>query len=330
MLGEEKGIEGVVVKQLVPRGSADRTGSVRVGDQLLRVGDEDVSRQTVSNMRHLIIGEIGSSCDVTFRSTTTGQVYTVQLQRGTPEFLDSLVSAQPSAEQPGSHRSYTSYGSASQQPMYRSNNGSVGPQASASDLPGDGRASLQEENDWLRSALRLAEAHINKDKEELKSLHAIFERNQSDTERRVQNLQDKIAERDAERRDLEGRLWQADEKARDLETKLGEAARREGGQQEEQRKVFENEQMRLEYIQELKRRFEEEKRTLESELVRMHDGLRTERARRIETETLGEQLRQDVTRIQDSYAHAIKVRKTSRRTAVARGGARAGVVCPYR
>ena len=57
MLGEERGIAGVVVKQLVPRGSADRTGRVSVGDQLLRVGDEDVSRQTVSNMRHLIIGQ---------------------------------------------------------------------------------------------------------------------------------------------------------------------------------------------------------------------------------------------------------------------------------
>ena len=57
MLGEERGVTGVVVKQLVPRGSADRNGNVRVGDQLLRVGDEDVSQQTVSNMRHLIIGK---------------------------------------------------------------------------------------------------------------------------------------------------------------------------------------------------------------------------------------------------------------------------------
>ena len=31
--------------------------------------------------------------------------------------------------------------------------------------------------------------------------------------------------------------------------------------------VYDNEQTRLEYIQELKRRFEDEKRTLESELV---------------------------------------------------------------
>lgn len=34
--------------------------------------------------------------------------------------------------------------------------------------------------------------------------------------------------------------------------------------------MYENEQMRLEYIQELKRRFEEEKRQLEAELVPAH------------------------------------------------------------
>ena len=291
MLGEERGMEGVVVKQLVPRGSADRTGSVRVGDQLLRVGDEDVSRQTVSNMRHLIIGEVGSFCDVTFRSLATGRVYTVKLQRGTPEFLDSLDSAQPSNEQPRSHRSQDSYRSGAQEPerLYRSNNSSViaGERAQQ---PGDGRASLQEENDWLRSALRLAEAHIKKDKEELKSLHAIFERNKSDTDSRIRNLEEQVAQRDAERRELEARVWQADEKLRAADTKLGEAARREQAQLEESRQVYENEQMRLEYIQELKRRFEDEKRSLESELVRMHDGLRTERARRIEAETQQQQV----------------------------------------
>ena len=30
MFGEERGVEGVVVKQLVPRGSADRTGKVSI------------------------------------------------------------------------------------------------------------------------------------------------------------------------------------------------------------------------------------------------------------------------------------------------------------
>ena len=115
-------------------------------------------------------------------------MYSVQLQRGTPEFLDGLVGAQGSSEQLRSHRSGDSSTYRSGAPdldrMYRSNSSSVAYSESAQQA-GEGRASLQEENDWLRSALRLAEAHIKKDKEELKSLHAIFERNQHDNERRV-------------------------------------------------------------------------------------------------------------------------------------------------
>lgn len=65
MFGDDKGMQGVVVKQLVPRGSAERVGKVvrdhvidyhfqlvilvciqiRVGDKLLRVGDVDVSNE---------------------------------------------------------------------------------------------------------------------------------------------------------------------------------------------------------------------------------------------------------------------------------------------
>jgi len=144
-------------------------------------------------------------------------MYSVQLQRGTPEFLDGLVGAQGSSEQLRSHRSGDSSTYRSGAPdldrMYRSNSSSVAYSESAQQA-GEGRASLQEENDWLRSALRLAEAHIKKDKEELKSLHAIFERNQHDNERRVKSLQDQVAQRDAERRELEERAWHADEKAR--------------------------------------------------------------------------------------------------------------------
>ena len=292
MLGEEKGVAGVVVKQLVPRGSADRTGSVGVGDQLLIVGEEDVSQQTVGNMRHLIIGDMGSYCNVTFRSAASGQVYSVQLQRGTPEFLDQLV-----PRDRGSHASLNPG-------EMRADAGGAGAAAA-----GDGRATLQEEADWLRSALRLAETHVRKDREELKSLHAIFERNEIDTGRRIQNLEERLEERDAERRGLEGRLWNAEEKVRALETKLSEAARREEFHNEEARKVYENEQQRLEFIQELKRHFEDEKRSLESELVRMHDGLRVERAARVEAEAVSEQLRQEVQRIQEQHMHALRVNR---------------------
>ena len=49
------------------------------------------------------------------------------------------------------------------------------------------------------------------------------------------------------------------------------------------------------------RRFVDEKRTLESELVRMHDGVRAERARRLEVEAVDAQRRQDVERLQEAY-----------------------------
>ena len=54
----------------------------------------------------------------------------------------------------------------------------------------------------------------------------------------------------------------------------------------------------------MKRRFEEEKRTLESELVRMHDGLRTERSRRLETEALHNDAKMDLERLQEAYRQA--------------------------
>jgi len=40
-------------------------------------------------------------------------------------------------------------------------------------------------------------------------------------------VQRQLAQRDAERRELEERSWHADEKARAAETKLAEAARRD-------------------------------------------------------------------------------------------------------
>lgn len=45
-----------------------------MGDKLLSVGSVDVTGQAVADMRHLIIGEIGSTCSITLRQGGTGQV----------------------------------------------------------------------------------------------------------------------------------------------------------------------------------------------------------------------------------------------------------------
>lgn len=57
LLGEQKDSNIVLVKQVVPRGSADRTGRIRVGDQILRVGGADAVGMGVTDLRNLIIGE---------------------------------------------------------------------------------------------------------------------------------------------------------------------------------------------------------------------------------------------------------------------------------
>jgi hypothetical protein len=48
-------------------------------------------------------------------------------------------------------------------------------------------------------------------------------------------------------------------------------------------------------------RFEEEKRALEKELVRLHDSMRAERARRVEQEATEAGLRQDLSRAHEAY-----------------------------
>jgi len=47
---------------------------IKAGDKLLRVGDVDIIGKAVADMRHLIIGEIGSRCQISLKSATTGQV----------------------------------------------------------------------------------------------------------------------------------------------------------------------------------------------------------------------------------------------------------------
>ena len=43
--------------KVVPRGSADRTGRIRVGDQILRVNNTDAVGLNVTDLRNIIIGE---------------------------------------------------------------------------------------------------------------------------------------------------------------------------------------------------------------------------------------------------------------------------------
>ena len=82
-----------------------------------------------------------------------------------------------------------------------------------------------------------------------RSLHVIFGRQKAERDARVASLEEQLAARDAALRAADARAWAAEEAQREAEHKLEEAARRAHVGREETRKVYENEQMRLEYVQ---------------------------------------------------------------------------------
>ena len=66
---EEKDPSGfvrVTVKALIEGGSAERTGMVRAGDMVVRVGNQDVIGKPLSVLRTMIPGPIGSYCRLGF------------------------------------------------------------------------------------------------------------------------------------------------------------------------------------------------------------------------------------------------------------------------
>jgi len=93
------------------------------------------------------------------------------------------------------------------------------------EVPNDGSTrswSIQEENDWLRAVLRLAEAHIKHEKEELKSLNVVFERNKQDSDQRYMALEARMRATDKDKQECELRLYREREQIRVLEAALND------------------------------------------------------------------------------------------------------------
>jgi len=82
----------VYVASIVQGGSADRSGVIRINDVIVKVDDEDVQGQPLSNLRNLILGKQGSYVVLAFRRVTGTELYyfDVELVRGTPEYFESL------------------------------------------------------------------------------------------------------------------------------------------------------------------------------------------------------------------------------------------------
>ncbi|EKX55315.1 hypothetical protein GUITHDRAFT_131545 [Guillardia theta CCMP2712] len=100
LAGPRRGCEhqgtAVYVANIVPGGSADRSGVIRVNDVIVKVDDEDVQGQPLSTLRNLILGKQGSYVVLAFRRMTGNELYyfDAELLRGTPEYFESLKKSQ--------------------------------------------------------------------------------------------------------------------------------------------------------------------------------------------------------------------------------------------
>mmetsp|Transcript_41076 Transcript_41076/g.97315 ORF Transcript_41076/g.97315 Transcript_41076/m.97315 type:complete len:212 (+) Transcript_41076:3-638(+) len=140
--------------------------------------------------------------------------------------------------------------------------------------------SIQEENDWLRAVLRLAEAHIKHEKEELKSLNVVFERNKQDSEQRYLALEARMRATEKDKQEFDLRIYREREQIRSLENALNDIRARSNRTQELVQKAYTDEQQFLDHVRKLKASFTSDRARLEMEVQRVRQSLMQERTMR--------------------------------------------------
>eukprot|EP00287_Rhodomonas_sp_CCMP768_P012757 CAMPEP_0196724054 /NCGR_PEP_ID=MMETSP1091-20130531/6069_1 /TAXON_ID=302021 /ORGANISM="Rhodomonas sp., Strain CCMP768" /LENGTH=350 /DNA_ID=CAMNT_0042066139 /DNA_START=52 /DNA_END=1104 /DNA_ORIENTATION=+ len=85
----------VYVKTIVSGGSAERDGTVQVGDVILAVDDREVVGEPLPVLRSLILGQQGSSVKITFQRREGGEVlqFDAKLIRGTAEYFQAQTAS---------------------------------------------------------------------------------------------------------------------------------------------------------------------------------------------------------------------------------------------
>ncbi len=84
----------IVVKTVIKGGSADREGTIRIGDTLRHIDGQPVTDRSLADLRGLVLGEIGTFITFGFerRDGIDGQLYTydISLMRGNADFFAQL------------------------------------------------------------------------------------------------------------------------------------------------------------------------------------------------------------------------------------------------
>lgn len=83
------------VQHIVPRSSADRCGMIQLGDELLAAGEvgqepTNISGKGLLVLREKILGKQGSFVVMHFQRKNKGEVYEVELMRGSPEYIEMM------------------------------------------------------------------------------------------------------------------------------------------------------------------------------------------------------------------------------------------------
>ena len=83
------------VQHIVPRSSADRCGVIQLGDELLAAGEVGQKPTNIENrgllvLREKILGKQGSFVVLHFRRKHSGEIYDIELMRGSPEYIEMM------------------------------------------------------------------------------------------------------------------------------------------------------------------------------------------------------------------------------------------------
>ena len=86
----------IVAKTLVKGGSAERDGTVQIGDRILSVDDRSVAGESIPVLRSIVLGPQGSAVKMKFaRQSSHGAVqeFSISLIRGTSEYFSEKDSS---------------------------------------------------------------------------------------------------------------------------------------------------------------------------------------------------------------------------------------------
>jgi hypothetical protein len=283
----------VVVKTIVKGGSAERDGTVQIGDRILSVDDRSVAGESLPVLRSLILGPQGSSVKMKFArqgSNGSAQDFSVSLIRGTSEYFSEKDSSSRPPRPAVPAKPVQGF-SASSGSLQQSSGPVFQPAAAAENprqnLPRNGLPTRDDDDvDALRLRLRQIASSAATHKEESERIKRILLTERNETAMKEKEKEEAALAHEAERFRLQEALRKADIARRELDSQTIPLEQRVQDMKEEYSRGLEKEHLRQEYIDELRGRFEEEIRSLEQQLISQQNARRDDLIARHQAESM--------------------------------------------